>query len=203
MAGSDEVLFHNHQGEGFRYRYPLVQYKRIGGEAAVLFIQEGIDKVGKLFGERSATIRLGDREVTCELAHADARMTNVQIWSDNLQYTLRKYLPLNQHNFPLYQQAESLVERCQMLEKILVANILSFAKSMDIHFDEPVMVHITELSEPRLYRFKQVKLLGFDLSFTCNVSLPDFIGLGKGASLGFGVVKRMNQRTTPNRTPQA
>jgi len=26
-----ETLFHNHIGSGFRYSYPLVQYKRIGG----------------------------------------------------------------------------------------------------------------------------------------------------------------------------
>ena len=28
-AGRDHTLFHNHKDEGFRYAYPLIQYKRI------------------------------------------------------------------------------------------------------------------------------------------------------------------------------
>jgi hypothetical protein len=29
----------------------------------------------------------------------------------------------------------------------------------------------------------------FNIKFTTNISLPDYIGLGKGSSSGFGVVK--------------
>lgn len=191
MAGPDEVLFHNHVGEGFRYRYPLVQYKRIGGEAAVLFVGEGIDEAGALFNRLTGTLTLGDRVVACQLGHADAQRTNVQLWQESFTYSLRKYLALNQDNLLRYEQAQSLAERCEMLEHIIVGNILSFAKSLGIYFDGEVKVSIQQLDGPRPYRFKQVRMLGFDLQFTCNVSLPDYIGLGKGASLGFGVVKRL------------
>ena len=32
----DSTLFHNHVGENFRYSYPLIQYKRLFGKAAII-----------------------------------------------------------------------------------------------------------------------------------------------------------------------
>ena len=37
MSGSDP-LFHNHQADGFHYRYPLIQYKLIDGHPGILGI---------------------------------------------------------------------------------------------------------------------------------------------------------------------
>ena len=38
------------------------------------------------------------------------------------------------------------------------------------------------------YKFKNVNMLGFDVVFSTNVSLPQYVGLGKGVSLGFGMI---------------
>lgn len=185
-----DVLYHNHQGDGFRYSYPLVQYKRIGGAAAILFIGEGVDKAAELFMQSRIEARIGGRTEALEAENVNARETRVQIWDDVFRYTLRKYLPLNQHNYEAYCQTDSVVERCTIIEKALIGNILSFAKGLDIHFDRQVIVKITDISEPRLYVYKGVRMTGFDVEFKSNVSLPDYIGLGKGVSLGYGMVKR-------------
>jgi CRISPR/Cas system endoribonuclease Cas6 (RAMP superfamily) len=37
-------------------------------------------------------------------------------------------------------------------------------------------------------QFKANKLSAFDVQFQTNVWLPEYIGLGKGAALGFGMV---------------
>lgn len=38
-SGSESLLFHNHASdEGFRYRYPLIQYKRIHRKAAIVCV---------------------------------------------------------------------------------------------------------------------------------------------------------------------
>ena len=35
MGDNADLLYHNHTGENtFRYSYPLIQYKRLGGKAA-------------------------------------------------------------------------------------------------------------------------------------------------------------------------
>ena len=42
-------LMHNHIGDGFRYSYPLVQYKLIDNNAAIVAINEGIDQIKNIF----------------------------------------------------------------------------------------------------------------------------------------------------------
>jgi len=40
-----------------------------------------------------------------------------------------------------------------------------------------------------LASFKETRLSSFDVRFETNVWLPRYMGLGKGAALGFGVVE--------------
>lgn len=190
----DDVLFHNHVDDGFRYKYPLIQYKRIAGNAAVLFIGEGTDKSINLLKRDSIEAQIGKRRVMLEVERVEATQSVVQLWNDEQTYSIRKYLSLNQQNYDEYQRMEGLVDRYRMLEKVLVGNILSFAKGINLHFDERVTVNILHVSDPREYHFKDVKMMGFDLIFKSNVSLPDYIGLGKGVSIGFGMVKRFQKQ---------
>lgn len=69
-----------------------------------------------------------------------------------------------------------------MLQRILIGNILSFAKGIEWHIDKPIVLHITDLQAERLSRMKDIKVAVFNIQFTCNVSLPNYIGLGKGAA---------------------
>ena len=43
------VLFHNHTDDGFRYHYPLIQYKRIKGRAAIVCVGEGTNEIEHFF----------------------------------------------------------------------------------------------------------------------------------------------------------
>lgn len=43
------LLFHNHQGDGFRYGYPLIQYKCIRGQASLVCVGEGVEEIGAFF----------------------------------------------------------------------------------------------------------------------------------------------------------
>ena len=62
LGDKANVLYHNHTGEEtFRYAYPLVQYKRLNGKAAITCVEEGVDLVGQILSEMSATIQLGKR----------------------------------------------------------------------------------------------------------------------------------------------
>jgi len=37
-------------------------------------------------------------------------------------------------------------------------------------------------------------MLAFNIEFKTNVFLPNFIGLGKGVSIGFGTIKQIYQK---------
>lgn len=189
---SANVLFHNHEEDGFRYGYPLIQYKRIGGKATIVCIGDGTEVIGEFFSNCNFDIVLGNSPLHLEVSQVKAEQVSVQVWEDLFPYTLRKWLPLNQENYQDYKQLESLSDQCAFLERVLTGNILSFAGGLGIHFDQEVKVRITALENVRTYSYKGVKMQGFDVQFKSNASLPDYIGLGKSVSVGFGMVKRMD-----------
>lgn len=188
--GSANVLFHNHEEGGFRYSYPLIQYKRIGGNAAIVCVGDGTEVIGDFFSNCNFDIVLGNTPLHLEVFQIKAEQVLIQVWDDLFSYTLRKWLPLNQGNYQEYMQLESLSEQCAFLERVLTGNLLSFASGLNIHFDQEVKVHITALEDVRTYSYKGIRMQGFDIQFKSNVSLLDYIGLGKSVSVGFGVVKR-------------
>ncbi len=186
------LLFHNHNGdEGLRYRYPLIQYKRIGGRAAIVCIGEGTEQIGELFATSRYDLKLGERSMSLELDTVQPMTYNMQVWQQLFAYRITRWLPLNSANYAKFRQLESLADRYAMLEGLLTANILSMAKGIGLRMDERIECHITAMSgDPSWVRVKGVKVLAFNLEFSSNVSLPPYIGLGKHVSLGFGVVTR-------------
>ena len=187
---ADLTLFHNHIGDNLRYRYPLIQYKRIHGKAAIICVGEGTETIGSFFSQADFKLKIGKREEDFVVESIRANQWLLQPWDTEFQYTLRKWLPLNSANYEKYMSLDSVVEKYAMLEKILIGNVLSFAKGIGVHFEQQVVCKIIAIEEPRPLLYKGVKMMAFDLDFKTNVSLPDYIGLGKGVSLGFGMVVR-------------
>lgn len=184
------LLFHNHdEDDKLRYAYPLIQYKRIGGKAAIVCIGEGTEAIGALFQSGNFTYQLGERSTIMDIEHVEAKQNIVQTWDSDFHYTLRKWLPFNSENYKMYKGMEGIAERMQFLQKILIGNMLSFCKGMNICVDKEITCSITNVLGERSYRHKGVNKLGLDIEFKTNISLPDFIGLGRGVSMGYGIIK--------------
>lgn len=195
------TLFHNHQGEGFRYSYPLIQYKSIGGKAALFCLGEGTEAIGHFFLNKDLEITIRDRHETLSVKNVYASRCLLQTWQSSFTYSTRFWLPLNSKNYHTYNKCESLVEKLGMLESILKGNILSMGKGLDCFFQEEIKCSIISLDNPGCYVFKGVKLRGFDIIWKSNVYIPDYIGIGKGASFGFGITKEIN-KTNENKKEQ-
>ena len=189
------LLFHNHVGEGFRYAYPMIQYKRIGGKAAIVCVGDGVDEIGKFFSACNFEIMIGERRVHLEVERMTPVKMRVQVWNGDFEYRLRGWLPLNHANYELYKTMDGVIERTRLLERVLVGNILSMCKGVGIEVDKEIVCKITQVGEMRLATFKGVKTNCVDIEFHSNMSLPDFIGIGKGSSLGFGIVTRKKNHT--------
>lgn len=186
------LLFHNHDGDGLRYSYPLIQYKRIGGKAAIVCVGDGTESIGEFFSSGNFDVSIGERKVNLKVDSIDARKMLVQVWDTLFVYRIRKWLPLNKENYERFVGMDGLAEKYALLEQLMTGNILSFAKGIGIHFDDQVKCKITEVSTSMPIFYKGVRFMGFDAMFKTNVSLPDYVGLGKGVSLGMGMVKRFN-----------
>lgn len=183
------LLYHNHISDSkYRFSYPLIQYKCIQGKAAITCIEEGADIIGQFLSETSEPLMIGRREIKMEVDKVIPEKTNIQV-TDGLQtYTLHQWLPLNSRNYEQYQKAESLVEKIQILERVLTGNILSFLKGVGVHLEKRLDIHITDITKQNVITYKDVKLMAFDIKFKANISLPSFIGIGKNASVGNGIL---------------
>lgn len=182
------VLFHNHIDDGFRYSYPLIQYKRLGRKATIVCLGDGTDDIGAFFENADFNLRIGNRFEEFKIYNINANRTIVQAWDQPFRYHINKWLGLDRENYPRYMHTESEVQKLLMLESILTGNILSMCKGLGIFLERKVSVSITSRPTTNAYKYKGQLMSGFDFEFTCNVSLPPYIGLGKGVSLGFGMV---------------
>ncbi len=192
MSGNND-LYHNHNDLGFNYVYPLIQYKSIKGCAAIVGINKGGEAVEQLIDlNKQLVCQLGNRKVEMEVATVRSEKVFVTCDENMQTYALQGWLPLNSMNYREYQCLESLSERVNMLEKILVGNVLSFAKGVDVFLDSRVICKILELKNTGIVFYKDVGLMSFSVVFRINVVLPDFIGLGKAVSINNGVITRIN-----------
>lgn len=191
MGNEADVLFHNHKDEeGFRYSYPLIQYKRIGGKATIVCIGMGTECIGQFLAIQQTEAVLGDRRIQLDLESVRPQNVLMQTWQSTFDYRLQHWLPLNSENYRLYQETDSLTERIKILERILKGNLLSMCKGLGIYLEEELTVSITRQSDPRLVRVKGIRMMSFDVDFRSNLSLPNGVGVGKNVSLGYGTVFR-------------
>ena len=167
---SEFTLLHNHiRNDKFMFSYPFVQYKVLGGDAHII----GIDEGGEIFEKL-----IHEKEFDIKPSYEEKHYKFVTPW-----------LGLNQTNYKKYMNSNSWKEKKEILNKILVGNILSMSKGLGIivnnrlyaktHFDE----EITE--------YKSVKMNAFTGEFKIHYDIPDYFGLGKGVSQGFGCVKQI------------
>ena len=187
------TLFHNHLEDRFRFSYPLIQYKSIGGKAAIVCIGEGTNEIAGFFNAANFKLRVGEREEDFIVDNVWANQWLLQTWNDSFYYSVKRWLPLNKTNYSVFTSAEGIIEKTQLLESILIGNILSMSKGLNHRFAESLSCSITSIDNPWLYKHKGVKLQGFDIICKTNVYIPDFIGIGKGASMGFGMIKQINK----------
>lgn len=190
VKDSPSLLYHNHIDNKLRYQYPLIQYKRIRQKAAVVCVGEGSKEIGELFNNFRPSIRIGNRKLELDVEQIKVSRPIVQVSDRPFDYHIRNWLPLNSENYKKIEQLDGLVDRTKFLENIMTANMLSFCKGVGIRLDKQVSCKILQIDEQQLATYKGVRLLSIGGVFRSNLSIPDYVGIGKGVSLGHGTVVR-------------
>ena len=193
------VFFHNHlDDDKFRYSYPLIQYKRLEKKAAIVCVEEGVDIIGQFLTEVNGTLAIGERQITCNTGRIQPARILVQTWQEMFSYHISRWLPLNSKNYQLYQNLEGVVEKTMFLENILKGNLLSMLKGLNIHLEKELILKITEIGEPYLLNNKGVKMMAFNADFNCNLSIPNYLGIGKNSSIGCGIIHQLRKDINNN-----
>jgi hypothetical protein len=180
-------LFHNHAGNnGFHYRYPKIQYKWIDQHPGLFCFDAGLDVVYRFFQQQDWSIDLYGRPVDLVI---DSLLLKSQPFGEVEQmetYRLTQWQPFNEDNWHTFRSLRTIEDRIAFLERILIGNILSFAKDISWRIQQQIRLELLEVLDEDWRKTKSVTINTFDVLFRTNLILPEWIGLGKGVSKGFG-----------------
>ncbi|MCT4605531.1 MAG: CRISPR-associated endonuclease Cas6 [Marinisporobacter sp.] len=183
------IELHNHiDGDKFRYGYPLIQYKTIGKTPYIIGINEGADVLMKIEDDiedidiRKSVVKVYEKGYTFKKSLLKER-------EDMVQYRfITPWMALNQMNHRKYLELDQWEDKVKLLESILKGNLLSLCKN----FDYRIQKHIEILLKVRPIKvnFKNNTMVAFKGKFKVNIDIPDYLGIGKSVSRGFGTIKR-------------
>ena len=192
----DQVYMHNHQSDGTPiYLYPRVQYKIVDQTALLYGINEGSELLQKLWLDFDQSIPLADHDQSLTVLETQFETANFEIRHsvDPIEYKFATpWLALNQKNFGEYTNTRNQKLRREKLERTLVGNCLGMCKSLGIpRFSdhERITADCRGLTSIKT-SLKGKGMIGFVGKFSLTLELPDYIGLGKSVSRGFGTIER-------------
>ncbi len=188
-AYKEYPILHNHYNEGkFLYSYPYVQYKLINGNAVIVGIDEGGDILKDIIPELSVLTL--DREYKITEKLIIEKEADIKPSSEEKHYEfITPWLGLNQNNYKKYINSKSWKDKKEILNRVLVGNLLSMSKGLGIIVSK--RLYAKTHFEETIVEYKGVKMNAFKGQFRVHYDIPDFFGLGKGVSQGFGCVKQI------------
>ena len=181
-------LFHQHTTNGkVIFKYPLIQYNIIKGEGVLVGLNEGAEAVVNLEILKEEFELCGEKYTLLQ-NELKFHSNLIGIKEEFLPYRfLTPWLALNERNYEKYQGLENWTEKKEFLAKILIGNIISMSKGIGYTVPEPIKPTIGHLREIRT-SLKGTPMLGFLGTFSVNFEIPDYWGIGKSVSRGFGTV---------------
>lgn len=183
-------LLHNHLEDGtYRYKYPLVQYKIIDGNPLIIGLNEGADVLNEIFVKIKVLV-INGKEYPFDLKYLENSFFTVETSPQLVSYRfLTPWMALNQHNVGRYLQSD-LEAQNDMLKSILTGNLLSMMKGIGQHMDKQIIVDVRPRED--IAHFKNQPMKVFWGTFKSNLRLPNYVGVGKAVSRGFGAIKLIN-----------
>lgn len=187
-----EDMVHNHLQDEVRYDYPCVQFKIVDSLPTIVCFGEGTNLLQGLFFELD-TLQIGGRTIPVYERTFRTQTYQYGDVDDTLEYRfISPWLPLNQQNYRSYQQLSTHAEKKAELERILIGNVLSQAKGLGYWVENDLKVDLSFRTLKNSVRYKGNRFQGFRGSFKLNFPLPDYLGIGKGVSRGYGAVELMS-----------
>jgi len=181
------LLLHNHlDNNKFLYQYPRIQYKTINQVKVILGLAEGVNVLQAIYNQYDKIV-LDGQVYQIFSKEIILKEEDFGLISENLQYRfINPWFALNEENYQKYKRY-NYSERTDQLKSILIRNIMSMAKAFQYFVDSKIIVN-TNLKETSI-KFKGEDIIGFLGTFQVNFYLPEYIGLGKSVSRGFGTIK--------------
>lgn len=181
-------ILHNHKEEKFIYRYPKVQYKVINEKPIIIGIDEGANVITDI-GIKDDEVVIGEKSISTFEKKISISNDEYGVTKDYIKYKfLSPWIALNQKNINNYMNSSEM-EKEEILKKILIGNIISMSKGLNYTVEDQVKCWIN-LDKVQV-KIKDIKHIGFVGEFKVNFNIPDYFGIGKNVSKGFGTIKKV------------
>jgi len=194
-AFKDHDLIHNHDVQGKPiYRYPLIQFKLIDKIPAIIAVTEkAVAVFSKIFMKLDEIII---EDTVIPVFEKDLKIEEVEFgYADEIfMYEfVSPWIGLNQDNFRRYGDADGSdqTEKSSILKKVIIGNILSMSKYLDYRLSEDQKIKTEHKLTEKRVNLKGKTMAGFSGIFKTNFLIPDYLGIGKSVSRGFGAVKKI------------
>ena len=184
----NERLLHNHNEQGKEiYRYPKIQYKIVDGFPMVIAIGNEAIEVLKRVCKTIVAFEF-DNGKSYDLLEKRVEIEEHPFGvSDTIKgyYFLTPAILLNSNNYDNYQKLEDENKKNEFISGKLAAHLLSTSKGMEYTVLERIKISCNLKTLPVI--LKGEKMIGFTGFFYANFYIPDFLGVGKSTSRGYGV----------------
>ena len=180
--------FHQHKGNQLIYRHPLIQYNIIKKSALIMGLKEG-----------AYLLKAIPKLTHLELYHKNYAVSEQRLFTSAISFGLTSstinyrfgtpWIGLNQRNYAEYLRIKhnrNLVN--DLLCRILIGNIISMCKAIRYVAGSKIKA-VLDLKESGKVKIKQgIEMIAFEGKFELNFKIPDFWGIGKSSSRGYGTV---------------
>lgn len=201
-VGRENMLFHNHKSDTeLYYNYPLIQYKSIKNKPALFCIGQGVEAIQRFFLQKTWQVNVNGEKLDLQVEEMQLKPFVPELSSKPFKYQLNRWLGLNSENVEKYNALNSLTERIAFLERMIIGNCLAFAKGIGWTVEGNIEVKINDITRSYTEKYKGVEFKAFDLQFTTNLRLPQYIGIGKSASHGFGIIQAYKTKISIDGNP--
>lgn len=182
----DRDVLHGHDAGGSSlYRLPPVRYLPFDGPKLVA-LGPGIEVMQDIYDSLGEEIRVHSQIFVITASEMRDYTVKLGISNDLHEYHNKSvWLALNQERYKEYIRMGLAQKRRDLLERTFVGNLLSLSKGVGYTVPERIMVRIHKWREKNIV-VKGTSMLGFDVNLTTNFILPEEIGIGRHAALGFG-----------------
>ncbi len=193
----DTSLFHNHDEQNSHNKpgYPLIIYHFTGGEFLVTGINEGAYALGQLMALYDEPVNVS-QQLMVDFAIYKEIIQDIKIADKPIAYNLHRYLALNSTVHKEFETAGAM-RKIIMLEEAIIKHIdKDLFKYLTIDLPAPqVFLLDLPLIEPVRQTYKNHQYLSFNLKFSANLVLPDYLALGNGKAFGYGIIENHDRKS--------
>lgn len=171
------------------FRYPRLQYKVVDGRGLILGFAEAAGVLAGLPYPES--LHLGRQDFAVSEAGSESKEGRWGLCQKFISYRwLTPWLILDEQGLAKYFRLKSPHSQKFFLESLLISNLLAISKEIGYHVTGQVQAEIKELKQITL-EIHGGHTMAFGGSFSANIEVPDFFGLGRSVARGYGAVKRI------------